>query len=133
MIFQRAKINPHNAFMSMKAADLRAGRIHFSFAISILLTYSLEGETDNVISIQRDYKEEYDALTSEQKKDIIEEFQLLKDSSKTLRRPAARSRIQDVGNTVRNIETLVSHLSGSFWTCQVKRLLVKHPERLCRY
>ena len=28
MIFQRAKINPHNAFMSMKAADLRAGRSH---------------------------------------------------------------------------------------------------------
>jgi hypothetical protein len=27
MIFQRSKINPHNAFMSMKAADLRAGKI----------------------------------------------------------------------------------------------------------
>ena len=57
MIFQHAKINPHNAFMSMKAADLLAGRSHFSFALSILLTYLLEGEADNVISIQRDFKE----------------------------------------------------------------------------
>lgn len=38
MIFQRPKINPHNAFTSMKAADLRAGRFLFSFAISVLLT-----------------------------------------------------------------------------------------------
>jgi hypothetical protein len=57
--------------------------------------------------IQTDYGNEYNDLSKEDKDELIEEFKSIKKSALSIHRPAARARIQDVANVVRNMELLV--------------------------
>jgi hypothetical protein len=63
-----------------------------------------------LIDIQANYGDEYEALTKEQRAELVEEFMHDKDSKAKVRRPTAKSRIQDVANVARNMQLLVGLL-----------------------
>jgi hypothetical protein len=69
---------------------------------------SSEGNPTKLQVLQQDYHEEYDALTKEEKEELVEEFNAHKEAGKKIRRPTARARIQDVANVSRNMQLLVS-------------------------
>ena len=57
--------------------------------------------------MQEAHIDEYNALSDEQKEELVEEHRQIKDRNKTFRRPSAKGRIEDVTNTVRNVKRLV--------------------------
>jgi hypothetical protein len=69
---------------------------------------SSEGNPTKLRVLQQDYHEEYDALTKEEKEELVEEFKAHKEAGMKLRRPTARACIQDVANVSRNMQLLVS-------------------------
>ena len=64
----------------------------------------------SLLNIQREYKEEYNALGEEELKEIVEEYKENMNGTKHITRPSPRGRIQDFSNTVRNIIMLVRSL-----------------------
>ena len=62
----------------------------------------------NLIDLQQKYQDEYEALTKEEKAELVEEFNSHKEEDAKVRRPTARGRIQDVANVARNMQLLVS-------------------------
>jgi hypothetical protein len=66
-----------------------------------------EGNKENLLNIQEQYLDKYEALTQEERDELVQEFTLQKLEASHLRRPTARARIQDVANVARNIELLV--------------------------
>jgi hypothetical protein len=71
------------------------------------LTYFLtEGHNISLLSIQRDYKEEYIALDDEEREEIVREHKE-NLNGRSIARPSPRARVQDFSNTVRNIIMLV--------------------------
>ena len=74
------------------------------WAHSVLIT---EGEKENAIEIQRQYKSEYDALTAEERAEYVAEFEALKDNNSLARRHTSRGCIQEVANVSRNMQILV--------------------------
>ncbi|KAF8179465.1 hypothetical protein BJ912DRAFT_804022, partial [Pholiota molesta] len=93
MINHHEKVNPHNAFISRKANELRE-----------------EGQTISLMDIQRTYQQEYNSLTQEEREDVVCKFKENIDTSKRIARPSPRGRIQDFANTVRNIILLIEGL-----------------------
>lgn len=63
--------------------------------------------------IQSKFRDEYDALSEEDKEALVKEFKDEKEGSKKIKRATARGRLQDVLNTVRNIKQLVSSCSNT--------------------
>ena len=61
----------------------------------------------SLLSIQREYKEEYSALGEEEREEIMKEYKENVNGTKHIARPSPRGRIQDFSNTVRNIILLV--------------------------
>lgn len=61
----------------------------------------------SLVSIQREYREEYSALGKEEREELVREYKENIDSTKHLARPSPRGRIQDFSNTVQNIIMLV--------------------------
>ena len=114
MVHHHDKINPHNAFNSLKAQELRDGeKIPFflpcTYADAMMLT---EGHVMSLLDIQATYQEEYDALDDESREEIVREFKENIETTKTIRRPSPRGRILDVSNTLRNIRNLVGSISS---------------------
>ncbi|KJA19639.1 hypothetical protein HYPSUDRAFT_143463, partial [Hypholoma sublateritium FD-334 SS-4] len=64
LIYKQSVTNSFNAFKSVKAAELHA-----------------EGEKENTIEIQQQYKSEYDTLTVEQCAEYVAEFEAMKDNN----------------------------------------------------
>ena len=54
------------------------------------------------------YFDEYQALTAEEKQELVERFRDERSTNMVLRRDTPRGRIQDVANVMRNIQMLVS-------------------------
>lgn len=108
MINTQEKVNPHNAFLSLKAQELRDGMsyLHVTLLISFL-TINSEGRVMSMVNIQRKYKDEYDALEDEEREELAREHKENMDSSKKLRLPLPRGRIQDLSNVKRNLIYLV--------------------------
>ena len=69
---------------------------------------SSKGNPTKLQVLQQDYHKEYDALTKEEKEELVEEFNAHKEAGKKIRRLTARARIQDVANVSRNMQLLVS-------------------------
>ncbi|KAJ7815527.1 hypothetical protein B0H14DRAFT_2603414 [Mycena olivaceomarginata] len=89
------KTNPWNAFTAEKAAQRRE-----------------EGQTGlKAQGLQDEYKEEYEALTAEEKADLVTRYNAVKDDIPKIRRDTAKACVQDVSNTVRNIQMLLHGLS----------------------
>jgi hypothetical protein len=61
----------------------------------------------SLLSIQREYKEEYSALGEEEREELVREHKENIHGNKHLPRPSPRARIQDFSNTVRNLIMLV--------------------------
>lgn len=68
---------------------------------------SLGGEHVNLIEVQPRLTEEWSALTVTEKDEIIQEFESTLNNGPVVKRPTARSRIQDVCNVRQNIQALV--------------------------
>ncbi|KAF8954280.1 hypothetical protein BDZ97DRAFT_491743 [Flammula alnicola] len=93
MVNHHEKINPHNAFISLKAQELRD-----------------DGQSMSLLSIQCEYKEEYCALGEDEREEIVKEYKENMNGTKHIARPSPRGRIQDFANTVRNIIMLINGL-----------------------
>jgi hypothetical protein len=61
----------------------------------------------SLLSIQREYKDEYNALEEEEREELVREHKENISGSRHIARPSPRARVQDVSNTVRNIIMLV--------------------------
>ncbi|KAJ7342566.1 hypothetical protein DFH08DRAFT_703817 [Mycena albidolilacea] len=97
MVNHHDKINPCNAFKSEKAAERRE-----------------EGASGlKAQELHEEYKEEYEALTPEEKEALVERYVIFaqtKDEVSKARRDTPRARIRDVLNTVHNIQMLMHGL-----------------------
>jgi hypothetical protein len=110
MVHKHKKVNPWNAWMSMQAEKLNAGKVLFSPQSQITYSSLLDaeiGEALHLTDVQDSTKAEYEALTAEDKDALVEEF--LARPEKPVR-VNARGRILDVMNVVKNMESLVSVL-----------------------
>ncbi|KAJ7778072.1 hypothetical protein B0H14DRAFT_2401345 [Mycena olivaceomarginata] len=95
MVNHQDKTNPWNAFTAEKAAQRRE-----------------EGQTGlKAQGLQDEYKEEYEALTAEEKADLVTRYNAVKDDIPKIRRDTVKACVQDVSNTVRNIQMLLHGLS----------------------
>ena len=70
---------------------------------------SLDGHPTKLIKLQDDFKDEYEALTKEEREELVEEFTMQRDERAKIKRPMHKARIADVANVVRNIQLLVCH------------------------
>lgn len=113
LVYKQTVTNAFNAFKSIKAAELRAGVLVHIPLLQRNYTLLLDGEKENVISIQRDFKEEYDALTAEERAEYIVEFDAMKTSSAHVARHTSRGCIQDLANIARNMEVMVRSIQKS--------------------
>lgn len=68
---------------------------------------SLEGHPTKLIKLQDEYKDEYEALTKEEREELVEEFSAQRDERSKIKRPTPKARIADVANVVRNMQLLV--------------------------
>ncbi|TFK59157.1 hypothetical protein BDN72DRAFT_906111 [Pluteus cervinus] len=85
------KVNPFNAFMSIKARENR-----------------MDGEDLlKLKALQALHLAEYHGLNETERLAYVEEFMALKVANLELQRPTPRARIQDVSNVIRNIELLL--------------------------
>jgi hypothetical protein len=101
-----------NAFLSKKTEEVNGGKSFTQCLIEALLIVSdwvddASGST-SLVDIIKDHRDEYEELSNEEKKEMVQEFTKEKESLKKLPHPTARGRVQDVLNVVRNIEQLVS-------------------------
>ena len=69
---------------------------------------SSEGNPTKLQVLQQDYHKEYDALTKEEREELVEEFNAHKEVGKKIRQPTAHACIQDVANVSHNMQLLVS-------------------------
>ncbi|KAJ7115183.1 hypothetical protein C8R44DRAFT_880505 [Mycena epipterygia] len=95
MVNHHEKINPYNAFKSEKAAQAREKGL----------------TAKNVTALHEEHWEEYSSLSAEEKSELVERFMVSKGEQAMLRRDSPRARMQDVSNTVRNLQMLFHGLS----------------------
>jgi len=114
MVHQQEKVNPHNAFNSLKAQELRDGEKILFILLTIATNFIvlIEGHVMSLLDIQATYKEEYNALDEESRHEIVREFKENMDTTKAIRRPSPQGRILDISNTLRNVRLLVSSTFG---------------------
>jgi hypothetical protein len=103
--------NAWNAFLALKNLELKGKFFFFSPPyFPRLRVHSIEAGIDavNSVAMHETFINEYNALTDEDKDELVEEYRLIKDRNKTFRRTNAKGRVEDITNTVRNIKRLVS-------------------------
>ncbi|KAJ7785380.1 hypothetical protein B0H14DRAFT_2630594 [Mycena olivaceomarginata] len=89
MITHQNALNPYNAFKNLKAAE--AHKV---------------GDSKSVTQLHTDHFEEYEALTPEEKTELVQEFEKTRTRNFQLRRDTPRARVQDVANVVCNMKML---------------------------
>ncbi|KAJ7041290.1 hypothetical protein C8F04DRAFT_947546 [Mycena alexandri] len=94
MVHSQEKVNAYNAFKAEKAAELRA-----------------EGRVLLATELHEEYFAEYEAMTEEEKKDLVTRYAGVKAAAPKLRRDTPRARMRDVSNTCKNLEMLMYGLS----------------------
>jgi hypothetical protein len=72
-----------------------------------LILIFVAGESKSVTQLHTDHFEEYDALTLEEKTELVQEFEKTRTKNFQLCRDTPRARVQDVANVVRNMKMLV--------------------------
>lgn len=68
---------------------------------------NLDGQHVNLIEVQPRLADEWKALTAAEKDEIIQEFEDSITNGPVIKRPTARSQIQDVSSVKQNIQALV--------------------------
>jgi DNA-directed RNA polymerase subunit H (RpoH/RPB5) len=77
------------------------------WTVTLTGTLLLDGHPTRLIRLQDEYKDEYEALTKEEREELIEEFTVQRDECAKIKRPTPRARIANVANVVRNMQLLV--------------------------
>ena len=67
----------------------------------------LDGHPKKLLLLQEELKDEYMALTSQEREDLVEEFAIQRDERTKVKRPSPKAHIADVANVVRNMQLLV--------------------------
>ncbi|KAJ6536528.1 hypothetical protein DFH09DRAFT_1091283 [Mycena vulgaris] len=95
MVHTQEKVNTYNVFKSEKTAECREN-----------------GEAKRVPDLHKDHYEEYQKLTDEEKAQLVKRFTETRFDPK-IRRATPRARVQDVSNTVHNIQMLASRANAN--------------------
>ncbi|KAJ7691945.1 hypothetical protein B0H17DRAFT_934493 [Mycena rosella] len=90
MVHHQENVNAYNAFKSEKAAKCRE-----------------QGEPKAAPELHRDFHAEYTALTEEEKQEYVDRFIDTRSREVKIRKATPRGRIQDLANTVRNMQLLM--------------------------
>ncbi|KAJ7256401.1 hypothetical protein C8J57DRAFT_1028647, partial [Mycena rebaudengoi] len=90
MVHHQDKVNAYNTFKSEKAAECREN-----------------GNPKRVDELHNDYYDEYLKLSDDNKAQLVERFQDVKNRDVKLRRNTPQGRIQDLANTVRNMQLMM--------------------------
>ncbi|KAF8210735.1 hypothetical protein K438DRAFT_2011299 [Mycena galopus ATCC 62051] len=93
MVNRQEVVNPYNAFKAQKAAEHREN-----------------GEAMTVPELHREHIDEYRLLSDADKAELVEWY-TEERSRKKIRRATPRARVQDVSNTVRNMQMLLQALA----------------------
>ncbi|KAJ6565150.1 hypothetical protein DFH09DRAFT_875236, partial [Mycena vulgaris] len=93
MVNRQEVVNPYNAFKAQKAAEHREN-----------------GEAMTVPELHREHIDEYRLLSDEDKAELVKWY-TEERSRKKVRRATPRARVQDVSNTVRNMQMLLQALA----------------------
>ncbi|KAJ7124576.1 hypothetical protein C8R43DRAFT_847321, partial [Mycena crocata] len=94
MVNHQEKVNPYNAFKAMKAAEMREA-----------------GVTDmDAGDLHAQFYQEYLDMSAEEITQMVQEFEDDKDDTVKLRRDSPRARMQDVLNSLRNVEMVFQGL-----------------------
>ncbi|KAJ7267849.1 hypothetical protein C8J57DRAFT_1613969 [Mycena rebaudengoi] len=94
MVHQQQNLNPYNAFKNAKAEENREA-----------------GISEDAREIHRNHIEEYEALSQEEKNDLVTNFAKIKADNFHLRRDTPRAKIQDIANVVRNATMMFTGLA----------------------
>ncbi|KAJ7692023.1 hypothetical protein B0H14DRAFT_2419927 [Mycena olivaceomarginata] len=94
MINHQDAINPYNAFRGLKSMELRE-----------------QGIVMSAPDIHINFFDEYEKLTSEEKKDLCTRWEKVRTTNFHLHRDTPRGKVQDVANVVRNMKMLLFALS----------------------
>ena len=69
-----------------------------------------EENTTRLMALQEEYNDKYNALTQEEKQELIKEFEAHKQEGTKICHPTAQACIQDVANAAWNMQLLVSRI-----------------------
>jgi len=108
LVHKQTKVNPRNAFLSMKAQELRDSTLFPSRHCLFVNDYQLilDGETPTLAVLHsEEFKEEYEKLDEAERDEIVAAHE---SNSCDHKRPTARSRVQDVTATLQTIRHLVT-------------------------
>ena len=109
MVHHHGKVNPHNAFMSLKAQELQDGILYN--ILNKFQLIQLQKGTKHLSSIcNMTTMRKYNALGEEEHEELVNEFKENMNGSKHIVCPSPCGHIQDFSNTVHNIIMLVHHL-----------------------
>ena len=130
LIHKQTKVNAFNAFKHLKAEELRDGEFFYrhgscfntsSSTYSNLLSLLLDGERPTLSKLNsEEFKAEYEALDDADLEELVANHSEHVSSGALRKRNSAQARIQDVSNTVKTIQKLVSTtatLNSSLLTC----------------
>ena len=114
------KPNPYNAWSHQLAKDKNAGEFYSTPERCVVprpQTDAEPGEASSLLALQQEYRNEYDKLTAEQKKDLCAQLGEERDSRSFGIRVNRKGRTQDVMNTFRQIIGMVSSYPHSLDHC----------------
>jgi hypothetical protein len=124
MVNHHKEVSPYNAFKSEKAAELREG-MWYNYKALNGTHDSTVGKALNAPELHREYYDEYAILDDTEKAALIQRFTENRDTTK-IRRATPKARVQDVANTVRNMQMLVRYscfyLDHADFFCQMTAL-----------
>ncbi|KAF9032734.1 hypothetical protein BJ165DRAFT_1332693, partial [Panaeolus papilionaceus] len=107
MVSHQTKTNAHNAYLHFKSEENRD-----------------EGVAMLAVALQKEYQDEYNNLTAEEREEIVREYDDKKSSALNIRQLTPQSRIADVSNTVCNMcqlmEGLQRHVGSEGFFCLVR-------------
>ncbi|KAJ7233791.1 hypothetical protein C8J57DRAFT_1090264 [Mycena rebaudengoi] len=107
MVHHQDKVNAYNTFKSEKAAECRESAFFFILLRNDILTELVDSSPKRVDELHNDYYDEYLKLSDGDKAQLVERFQDVKNRDVKLRRNTPRGRIQDLANTVRNMQLMM--------------------------
>ncbi|KAJ7362723.1 hypothetical protein DFH08DRAFT_1025106, partial [Mycena albidolilacea] len=110
MVNHHKEVSPYNAFKSEKAAELREGMWYNSKALNGTHD-STVGKGVNAPELHREYYDEYANLNDTENAALVQRFTENCNTTK-IRRATPKAHVQDVVNTVRNMQMLMTTLSN---------------------
>ena len=111
LIHKQTKVNAYNAFKHLKAEELRDGETFFRFKLYYLfkIISLTDGERPTLSKLNsEEFKAEYEALDDADLEELVANHTDHVSSGALRKRHTAQARVQDVSNTIRTMQKLVS-------------------------